>query len=141
MHRAFPHVQIVTAAIDSGLQEMHFPLTSLVMGEAAGEADLAVRMVDDGEGEDESEVMKSEGEMSREGFKVPVEKGTEGLKFSRRPGGLSETITEKRAWVVSPGKSCPFGIPVSAYGRWVLYGRRKAWDTLGQFSLSAFCLI
>ena len=53
VRRAFPSVQIVTAAIDTDLFEMHLPLTSLIMGEAAGEADFAVRWVDDSEDVDE----------------------------------------------------------------------------------------
>lgn len=45
MHHAFPDVRIVTAAIDPDLQEMHVPLSTALMGEAAGEADFAVRVV------------------------------------------------------------------------------------------------
>jgi uridine kinase len=45
VHHAFPDVRIVTAAIDPDLQEMHVPLSTALMGEAAGEADFAVRVV------------------------------------------------------------------------------------------------
>lgn len=38
-------MRIVTAAIDPDLQEMHVPLSTALMGEAAGEADFAVRVV------------------------------------------------------------------------------------------------
>jgi uridine kinase len=55
VRRAFPSVRIVTAAIDPGLHEMHLPLTSLVMGEAAGEADFAVRLVDDTQDAEEAQ--------------------------------------------------------------------------------------
>jgi len=40
--------------------------------------------------------------MSSEGFRIPVKKGTEDLKFSRKKRTES-TVREKRAWVVSPG--------------------------------------
>ncbi len=49
LHRAFPSIKVVTAAIDNGLDEMHFPLFTLSMGEAVGEADFATRLVDDSE--------------------------------------------------------------------------------------------
>jgi uridine kinase len=125
IHRAFPAIQIVTAAIDTGLHEMHFPLNSLVMGEAAGEADFAVRLVDDTEDvEDQEEVdggrvmnenlkaeggglkaVKTEKELIEEGFRVPVNKTMEELKFSRGKGAGGARVREKRAWVVSPGES------------------------------------
>lgn len=101
--------------MDSELHEMHLPLTSLVMGEAAGEADFAVRLVDPeahsptnvdgGEGEegDMRGAMKPPPQVKEEGFKVPV-KVTEDLKFSRKRGDEAR-VTEKRAWVVSPGES------------------------------------
>jgi uridine kinase len=86
------------------------------MGEAAGEADFAVRLVDpeahsptnvDGEGEGEKGdmrgAMKPPPQVKEEGFKVPV-KVTEDLKFSRKRGDEAR-VTEKRAWVVSPGES------------------------------------
>lgn len=116
VHRAFPHVRIVTAAIDQGLTEMHLPLTSRPMGEAAGEADFGVRYVQDGHGDIEETggdmrgEVKSEEELradgGREGYKVPVRKATEELKFSRRHRRES-IVTEKRAWVVSPGALHP----------------------------------
>ena len=85
---------------------MHFPLTSLVMGEAVGEADFATRLVDDtadvGD-EDGGEEPKTEEEMIVEGFRVTVKKGTEDPKFSRKKGSHGGFVTEKRAWVVSPG--------------------------------------
>ena len=57
--RAFPGVKIVTAAIDPRLNEMHLPLTSLVMGEAAGEGDFGVRLVDHHFGENGNEHSQS----------------------------------------------------------------------------------
>lgn len=98
VHRAFPSIRIVTAAIDPGLHEMHFPLHGLLLGEAAGEGDFGVRLIgderpggigDDGDDEDEGEVNEKEEEMRR-------------LKFSRTKRE-SVSVTEKRAWVVSPG--------------------------------------
>ena len=107
VHRAFPEVKIVTAAIDTGLDEMHFPLSTLVMGEAVGEEDIATRLVGENEDadeddEDDDEMVKTQEEMSSEGFRIPVKKGTEDLKFSRKKRTES-TVREKRAWVVSPG--------------------------------------
>ncbi|ORY29672.1 uridine kinase family-domain-containing protein [Naematelia encephala] len=120
VHRAFPAVKIVTAAIDTGLQEMHFPLTNsnLVIGEAAGEADFAVRVVgdtadvnDDDDDDDDEQVEGYKVDVDHKGnerFRMPVNGNTEGLKFSRK-GRRESTVTEKRAWVVTPGLS-PFHI-------------------------------
>jgi uridine kinase len=108
IQRAFPRVQIVTAAIDAGLQEMHLPMMGLILGEAAGEADFAVRLVD------APEDVAAEGSLDQldgeergdqagmgDGFKLPATQA-EQLKFSRkkREEGMA---SEKRAWVVSPG--------------------------------------
>ena len=91
MRRAFPKVQIVTAAIDPELHEMHLPLHNLLMGEAAGEADFVVRFVEPDSDRSESKGTEDQelGDMER-------------LKFSRtkQEQGLAG---EKRAWVVSPG--------------------------------------
>ncbi|WVF67596.1 uridine kinase [Kwoniella sp. CBS 6097] len=119
VHRAFPQVQIVTASIDPGLDEMHIPYNaeSLLVGQSAGEADFAVRVVDDhpeqpdasahGAGDDEHvdprEALKTEKELSAEKFRVPVKKGTEELKFSREHKRNQSASGEKRAWVISPG--------------------------------------
>lgn len=114
VHHAFPQVRIITAAIDDGLREMHLPLTSVVMGEAAGDADFAVRLVDDTEDiEDDGlaengredwregvEGLKTDGKGAGDGFKMP-ERRTEELRFSRSKKG--EERKEKRAWVVTPG--------------------------------------
>lgn len=122
VHHAFPSVRIVTAAIDDGLIEMHLPITSVVMGEAAGDADFAVKVVNDfqdvGDQGDENEGseegtrvdqedwragvdgLKTDGKADVEGFKMP-EKRTEELKFSRKKKG--DEGQEKRAWVISPG--------------------------------------
>nr|XP_019044985.1 uridine kinase [Kwoniella bestiolae CBS 10118]OCF23915.1 uridine kinase [Kwoniella bestiolae CBS 10118] len=115
VHRAFPEVQIVTASIDPELSEMHIPYNanSLSLGEGAvgvGEADFATRTVspvDDlhlhevGEKPDPRDALKTEKELSSNKFKVPV-KETERLKFSREH--KSQSIGEKRAWVISPGE-------------------------------------
>lgn len=114
--RAFPGVKIVTAAIDHTLTEMHLPLTSLVMGEAAGEGDFGVKLVngsssrvEDGEDQrnDDASARLDLEENALEGFKVKVatvgKRSTEELKFSRRHRE-SVTSGEKRVWVVSPGE-------------------------------------
>jgi uridine kinase len=95
VHRAFPSIRIVTAAIDPGLEEMHFPLNGLLLGEAAGEGDFGAQFIDERpgnierEGENEEEVDEKEAERRR-------------LRFSRTKRE-SVGVTEKRAWVVSPG--------------------------------------
>lgn len=76
---------------------MHLPLNGLVLGEAAGEGDFgAVLLGEDGrprdgrEDEDYDELLSDkEAEMKR-------------LRFTREKRE-SVSITEKRAWVVSPG--------------------------------------
>jgi uridine kinase len=106
-------VQIVTAAIDTELHEMHLPLNKVIMGEAAGDADFAVRHVDgwgtsnDQEEDDiednaEGEPLTEKGEKIGDGFKLPTSQAEE-LKFSRKKKEDGEA-TAKRAWVVSPGK-------------------------------------
>ena len=116
VRRAFPGVQVVTAAVDTELHEMHLPLNNLIMGEAAGEADFAVQIVDDslppGPGdlpqhdapaEDGTEADRVlNGEEPLDDFKLPVTRA-EGLKFSRRKREDGHAA-EKRAWVVSPGE-------------------------------------
>lgn len=120
VRRAFPEVTIVTAAIDPGLHEMHLPLGSRMMGEAAGEADFAVRLVDDSEDAQEHEdaadatdirpngdfrnAIKTEHETTNEGFKVPIKKEMQELQFSRRKRRDTMPLTEKRAWVITPGE-------------------------------------
>jgi uridine kinase len=95
VHRAFPSIRIVTAAIDPGLEEMHFPMNGLLLGEAAGEGDFGASLIGDerpdeiDREEQEEEVGDKEAEMRR-------------LKFSRTKRE-SVSVTEKRAWVVSPG--------------------------------------
>jgi uridine kinase len=95
VHRAFPSIRIVTAAIDPGLEEMHFPMNGLLLGEAAGEGDFGASLIGDerpdeiDREEHEEEVGDKEAEMRR-------------LKFSRTKRE-SVSVTEKRAWVVSPG--------------------------------------
>jgi uridine kinase len=99
---------------------MHFPLTSLVMGEAAGEADFAIKLVDDTEDVDDEKAedeglngVKTENEMVHDGFKVPVKKVTEELRFSRGKGSHGENVSEKRAWVVSPGQLLKYAVRLS----------------------------
>lgn len=91
---------------------MHLPLNKLIMGEAAGEADFAVRVIDpeisDHEDLHEGEPHIKEGEMMGDGFKLPTSQAEE-LKFSRKKKEEREA-TAKRAWVVSPGKHGPFDI-------------------------------
>jgi len=93
VHRAFPQVRIVTAAVDPGLEEMHFPMNGLLLGEAAGEGDFGAQFIDERPGDidekAEDVVGEKEAEMRR-------------LKFSRTKRE-SVSVTEKRAWVVSPG--------------------------------------
>lgn len=117
VHRAFPSVRIVTASIDSGLHEMRLPLTNPVMGEAQGEADFAVRLVDsasgtsalrvapDVDGSSAADVVDDQlagGKAMVEGFKMH-QPPTDTLRFSRRGRRETVSVTEKRAWVVSPG--------------------------------------
>lgn len=84
------------------------------MGEAAGEADFAVRYVDESEnggtqdqvesGEDRKaglEGLSTDGKGAGDGFKMP-ERRTEELKFSRKKKD-DEGGRGKRAWVVLPG--------------------------------------
>nr|XP_018261748.1 uridine kinase [Kwoniella dejecticola CBS 10117]OBR83906.1 uridine kinase [Kwoniella dejecticola CBS 10117] len=125
VHRAFPEVKIVTAAIDPELTEMHIPYNpdSLQLGDVAGEADFAVQHIpksstnvvhkngpehkyENGHGQEEGDdlrgAVKSENELSFDHFKIHVQ-DTEELKFSRsRSKGVE---SEKRAWVISPGQS------------------------------------
>ena len=87
------------------------------MGEAAGEADFAVRLVSDadpadqGGSDSEDHVTQDdagpgpdlvEGGSIGDGFKLPATQA-EGLKFSRKKKE-AQSATEKRAWVVSPGE-------------------------------------
>ncbi|WWD19289.1 uridine kinase [Kwoniella shandongensis] len=113
--RAFPTIHIVTAAIDPKLDEMHIPYnrSTLVLGESAGEADFAIRLVDesdrdhgvdkDQEKPDNRDGLKSEKELGAEKFRIPIKKDMETLKFSRSRAGRDERVGEKRAWVISPG--------------------------------------
>lgn len=110
--RAFPNIQIVTAAIDPGLDEVKIPYMpgSLIMGEAAGEGDFAVRLVDqlgheeDKKGDRVKDLLKTDEEMAADGFKMNILKGTEELKFSRKHKRTHSPTGEKRAWVISPGE-------------------------------------
>jgi len=74
---------------------MHFPLNGLLLGEAAGEGDFGAQFIDERpgnigkQGGDEEEVDEKEAEFRR-------------LRFSRTKRE-SVSVTEKRAWVVSPG--------------------------------------
>jgi len=96
---------------------MHLPLNRLMMGEAAGEADFAVRLVSDADPTDrndsdnEDHVTQDtpgpepdllEGGSIGDGFKLPATQAEE-LKFSREKKE-AQSATEKRAWVVSPGE-------------------------------------
>ncbi|WVR09380.1 uridine kinase [Kwoniella sp. DSM 27419] len=112
VQQAFPGVQLVTASIDPGLDEMHLSYNSnaLVIGQSAGEADFAIRDVSEEngqrpaeEGNDPMDALKTEKELSSDKFKVPVHKGTEELKFSREHRRDSTAVSGKRAWVISPG--------------------------------------
>jgi uridine kinase len=96
VHRAFPSVRIVTAAIDPGLQEMHFPLNGLLLGEAAGEGDFGVRLI----GDERPGAIDDDGD--EEGGEDEKEEEMRRLRFSRTKRE-SVSVTEKRAWVVSPG--------------------------------------
>lgn len=83
VHRAFPSVRIVTAAIDSALEEVRFPLhKGSTTGEAAGEGDFTARLVE------EEEV-------------IDLEQGDrEKLAFGRRG---DTKVRDKVAWVIKPG--------------------------------------
>nr|KIR49283.1 uridine kinase [Cryptococcus bacillisporus CA1280] len=109
---AFPDIQIVTAAIDPGLDEVKIPYMpgSLMLGEAAGEGDFAVRLVDQlgheekKKGNDVKDLLKTDEELAADGFKMNVLKGIEELKFSRKQKRANSSTGEKRAWVISPGE-------------------------------------
>ena len=126
VHRAFPSVQVVTAAIDPDLHEMHFPTSASLSQVSAGdEADLSIRLIDDIKDMELDDYGRlQEGPESPEKARLGLDDGeevkhspdgtvpagrkrsqTEELKFSRpKRGEREETmITEKRAWVVSPG--------------------------------------
>ena len=108
VHRAFPKVKIVTAAIDTGLEEMRVPMISPSMGEAVAEADFATRAVSDNEDADgdlrEDELRDNiQNAPVQEGYRLPVKKGTEELMFSRKTRA-DAGVREKRAWAISPGK-------------------------------------
>lgn len=142
VHRAFPAVKIVTAAIDTGLQEMHLPLGSLSLGEGegqgwAGDGDFAVRLVGDPsdlteeEEEEEKEGGREGYEVKREeemlvGFKMPRRK-VDSLKFSRGRKGDRE-LKEKRAWVISPGES---GL---SWDLFLLMRVWQVWGILGKYA-------
>ncbi|WRT68654.1 uridine kinase [Kwoniella shivajii] len=119
VHRAFPEVKIVTASIDPELSEMHlsYDTNSLVLGETSGEADFAVRTIEESstqerldnldlnqEGQEEipdnRDGLKTEKELSADKFKVRVNE-TDRLKFSREH--KRNQSGEKRVWVISPG--------------------------------------
>jgi uridine kinase len=76
---------------------MHLPLNGLVLGEAAGEGDFGAVLVGndvphdlkDEDEDEEAEVNDRDAEMRR-------------LRFTRTKRE-SMSVTEKRAWVVSPG--------------------------------------
>ncbi|KAK4685916.1 uridine kinase, partial [Tremellales sp. Uapishka_1] len=104
IRRTFPAVQIVTAAIDPGLHEMHIPMSALsAIGEGLGDADFGVRIVEEGDGDEEDNEEENEDEDGEERFAVKVPNGTEELKFNRKKRRDSFTPREKRAWVVEPG--------------------------------------
>lgn len=80
MHRTFPSVRVVTAALDTGLSELKISFQSLATpGEGLSEGDFAARLVRSEHIEDISGPRRS-GERRREGQEV-----------------------EKVAWVVTPG--------------------------------------
>lgn len=98
VRRAFPQVRLITAAIDSGLEERTFPFprgAAQTLGEGSGDGDFGVRIVGLGlETETESKENAS-------GYHLPRGEH-EDIKFSRRRHSSSEGI-EKRAWIVTPG--------------------------------------
>ncbi|EIW68410.1 hypothetical protein TREMEDRAFT_32135 [Tremella mesenterica DSM 1558] len=111
LHRVFPQVRIVTAAVDQDLHEAQVPLHSPVMGEAIGEADLAVHLVNEvSSSERTSEYDLDEMDdnvlkLEQTEFRIQRSKIMEDLKFSRKHKNERISPTLKRAWVVSPGKS------------------------------------
>lgn len=96
VHRAFPSVRIVTAAIDDDLDEVRLPLArGMTLGEVAADGDFSARVVAMHEEVIDFET-ESDGE-GEEGARV----GATGLEFSRTE--TRREVKEKLAWVVSPG--------------------------------------
>jgi uridine kinase len=121
VRRAFPSVRIVTAAIDPGLHEMHLPLTSLVMGEAAGEADFAVRLVDDTQ--DAEEAQDQDGTLVRgQAYDQGYAEYT-GLGDMRAQ--LDLTLAEKKG-LAGEG----FRVPVRKGTEELMFSRRHRRDTM-----------
>lgn len=79
LHRTFPAVRVVTAALDTGLSELKIAFQSLATpsGEGLSEGDFAARLV------------RSE---------VP-----EDISRGAQKGNKSDRDVEKVAWVVTPG--------------------------------------
>ncbi len=95
VHRAFPSVRIVTAAIDDELDEVRLPVVAgHTLGEVSADGDFGARVVamhdDVIDFEDEGGVDTPTGDALGNGVGV-------GLRFSR---GVKK---EKIAWVVKPG--------------------------------------
>lgn len=126
VRRAFPRVQIVTAAIDEELREMHLPMRWQTMGEVAGEGDYAIRVfeseriddVDEAEGQQSQLEAERAAEDGRGDLRNALQldqdqlvkditksvgKMAEGLRFSRERRRDGEDTSEKRAWVIAPG--------------------------------------
>jgi uridine kinase len=123
VRRAFPSVRIVTAAIDPGLHEMHLPLTSLVMGEAAGEADFAVRLVDDTQDAEEAQDQyQDETLVRRQDYDQGYAEYT-GLGDMRAQ--LDLTLAEKKG---QAGEG--FRVPIRKGTEELMFSRRHRRDTM-----------
>lgn len=77
---------------------MHLPLNGLVLGEAAGEGDFGAVLIDSEAPHDLKDEEDDEGEEEANDRDAEMRK----LRFTRTKRG-SMSVTEKRAWVVSPG--------------------------------------
>lgn len=99
VHRAFPSVRIVTAAIDDALDEVRLPIVpGHTLGEVAAEGDFGARVV---AMHDEVIDFGDGGLDTPTGDAIGHGIGS-GLRFSRS-AGLGEEKKEKIAWVVKPG--------------------------------------
>lgn len=92
VHRAFPSVRIVTAAVDAALEEVRFPLNrGSTTGQVAGDGDFTARLVATAEG-----VATAEDVIDFDDCREKM------LEFGRRPDA-GKPPREKVAWVIKPG--------------------------------------
>lgn len=116
VHRAFPSVRIVTAAVDDQLDEVRLPVVAgNTLGEVSAEGDFSARLV--AMHDDAIDFEGDDGVDTPTGDALGNGLGT-GLRFSR-----GEKM-EKIAWVVNPGMG---------HVGWVVRGRA---DTRDRYYLS-----